>query len=95
MADPRRRKRLAVALIFAGVAGWIVGSWWMRSLLGVPGPVGQWTTWTWPADPDPSLSILGPFTGGAGMFVLAMLLMFGVALIGAWQRPLLPRLGDD
>ena len=95
MVDGRGAKRLAAVVLVLGVAAWLIASLWTHVLLGIPGAVGFWTTWTWPAVPDPSLSVLGPFVGGAGMFILAIGLMFAVALVGAWQRPLLPRLTEE
>jgi hypothetical protein len=95
MAPTTDLRKLAGCLLATGAAVWGVGSCWTGSLLGVPAPYGQWTTWTWPSDPSPFLAYVVSNLGGTTMFLIAPVLLFVVALVGAWQRPLVPSFPPD
>jgi hypothetical protein len=88
-------KKLVCCLAAVDAVVWVIGSWWTGSLLGVPVPYAQWTTWARPTTPVPALSFLVTLLGGGAMFILAGALLFLIALVGAYQRPLLPRVPPE
>ncbi len=95
MAGLRVPAREAVVLAALAVELWFAGNVWGFALLGSSGPFVRWWEWSLPSGSLGAISILGPFTGGAGMIVLAVGLLLAIALVGARRHPLVLQVPAD
>lgn len=95
MAGVRIPAREAAVLVALAVELWFAVNVWGFALLGNSGPFTRWWDWSLPSGSIWASSVLGPFTGGAGMIVLAVGLLFAIALVGARQHPLVLEVPPD
>ena len=95
MAGVRIPAREAAVLVALSIGLWFAVNLWGFVLLGRSGPFVRWWEWSLPSGSISAGSVLGPFTGGAGMLILAVGLLFGIALVGAWRHPLVLQAPPD